>query len=96
MRSVVAASRFAIVERKTREFGRHPIGLLRLKAQIFEVEFSNRSIVQYERVSPGCIGAFVAAASPRCASRDQIEESYARVACARSFVRQCGDERERE
>jgi hypothetical protein len=75
---------------------RHPIGRLRFKAQILEVEFSNRSIVQYERVFAGCIGASVAAALPTGYSRDQIEESYKRVARARSFLRQVRDERERE
>ena len=46
------------------------------KAQTLEVEFSNGSIVQYERVSAEIHRRFLAASSPTSYFRDQIEESF--------------------
>lgn len=46
------------------------------RTQTLEVEFSNGSIVQYERVSPEVYRRFMAAPSPTSYFRDQIEESY--------------------
>ena len=46
------------------------------KTQVLEVEFSNGSIVQYERVSAEVHRRFLAAPSPGSYFRDQIEESY--------------------
>lgn len=46
------------------------------KAQLLEVEFTNGSIVQYERVSPEVHRRFLAAPSATSYFRDQIEESY--------------------
>ena len=46
------------------------------KTQTLEVEFSNGSVVQYERVPAEIHRRFVAAPSPTSYFRDQIEESY--------------------
>lgn len=46
------------------------------KTQTLEIEFSNGSIVQYERVSAEVYRRFMAAPSPTSFFRDQIEESY--------------------
>jgi hypothetical protein len=67
---------FAIMERKRvnsstiRSIGYDP------KTQTLEVEFSNGSIVQYERVSAEVHRRFVAAPSLASYFRDQIEEAY--------------------
>jgi hypothetical protein len=45
-------------------------------AQTLEVEFSNGSIVQYQRVSAEIHRRFLAAPSPTSYFRDQIEESF--------------------
>ena len=46
------------------------------RTQTLEVEFSNGSILQYERVSPEVYRRFMAAPSPTSYFRDQIDESY--------------------
>jgi KTSC domain len=46
------------------------------KTQTLEVEFSNGSIVQYERVAAEIHRRFLAAPSPTSYFRDQIEESF--------------------
>ena len=46
------------------------------RARMLEVEFSNGSIVQYERVAAEIHRRLLAAPSPGSYFRDEIEESY--------------------
>ncbi len=45
-------------------------------SQTLEIEFSNGSIVQYQRVAAEIHRRFLAAPSPGSYFRDEIEESY--------------------